>query len=117
MRDDRLESDCAVLINRFRTEDAIRDNLISFIDENGVARVCVFEPMPLDVDTIKRPERDQQARLNSELPATCSEDIDLVSEVFGTTDVLRGTIGVIQARLQAGEYTDRMSLMTLNASQ
>ena len=33
------------------------------------------------------------------------------------TDVLRGTIGVIQARLQAGEYTDRMSLMTLNASQ
>ena len=31
-------------------------------------------------------------------------------------DVLRGTIEVIKQRLEAGEYSDRLSLMTLNAN-
>jgi len=32
-------------------------------------------------------------------------------------DVLRGTISVIQQRLAAGEYSERLSIMTLNANQ
>jgi len=35
----------------------------------------------------------------------------------GCADVLRGTIGVIQQRLAQGEYSERLSLMTLNANQ
>ena len=66
------------------------EDLISYYDENGNVRYGVFEPLPLNDDTINRPERDQQPVLNSLLRASCSSDIALLSETF-CTDVLRGS--------------------------
>ena len=64
------------------------DDLISYFDENGNVRIGVFEPLPLNGDTIKRPERDQLPVLNYLLPAGCTSDIKLVSKAF-CSDVLR----------------------------
>ena len=66
------------------------DDLISYFDENGNVRIGVFEPLPLNGDTIKRPERDQLPVLNYLLPAGCISDIELVSKAF-CSDVLRGS--------------------------